>query len=83
MAATPSAVPVASHKQAIQHTSRECLSVTACFSLACLLTYADGCLAAQAFAVTLRHNEKLAEGSEVYLQFALLYSSTDGQRLVR
>lgn len=43
----------------------------------------DGCLTMQAFAVRLQHDEKLAEGSEVYLQFALLYSTTDGQRLVR
>ena len=41
------------------------------------------CVAAQAFTVLLQHEEKLAEQSEVYLQFALLYSSTDGERRLR
>ena len=37
----------------------------------------------QSIAVQLRLDEKLQEGVEAYLQFALLYTSTSGQRLVR
>ena len=37
----------------------------------------------QSVAVQLRLDEKLQEGVEAYLQFALLYTSTSGQRLVR
>ena len=41
------------------------------------------CVALQAFAVMLQHDEKLPDQSEVYLQFALLYSSTSGERRIR
>jgi len=37
----------------------------------------------QAIAVTLRHDERLKDAQEVYLQFALLYSTTSGQRRIR
>ena len=37
----------------------------------------------QAIAVTLRHDERLKDTQEVYLQFALLYSTTGGQRRIR
>lgn len=37
----------------------------------------------QSIAVQLRLDEKLQEGVEAYLQLALLYTSTSGQRLVR
>jgi len=33
--------------------------------------------------VTLRHDERLKDAQEVYLQFALLYSTTSGQRRIR
>ena len=41
------------------------------------------CVAVQAFAVMLQYDDTLAEQSEVFLQFALLYSSTAGERRIR
>ncbi len=37
----------------------------------------------QALSATLTYDERLKNGSEVFLQFALLYSTTDGHRRIR
>ena len=37
----------------------------------------------QALVATLTHDERLKDGQEVYLQFALLYTTTDGHRRIR
>ena len=37
----------------------------------------------QALAATLTYDERLKSGTEVFLQFALLYSTTDGHRRIR
>ena len=39
--------------------------------------------AMQALVATLTHDERLKDGQEVYLQFALLYTTTDGHRRIR
>lgn len=36
-----------------------------------------------AFAIKLRHEEKLTDKQEVFFQFALLFSTSDGQRRIR
>jgi hypothetical protein len=40
-------------------------------------------LGLQALVATLTHDERLKDGQEVYLQFALLYTTTDGHRRIR
>jgi hypothetical protein len=43
----------------------------------------DGILWVQALVATLTHDERLKDGDEVYFQFALLYTTTDGHRRIR
>jgi hypothetical protein len=41
------------------------------------------CCCSQALVATLTHDERLKDGEEVYLQSALLYTTTDGHRRIR
>ena len=85
-------IPV--HQAVWGHIVKLCTGFAVLWTCYCLHTSGDTrgfgkvhlsqCLClVQAIAVTLRHDERLKDAQEVYLQFALLYSTTSGQRRIR
>ena len=68
-------------RAAASHTAGDgCLALTAARSACEDVSLLRGL---QALVATLTHDERLKDGQEVYLQFALLYTTTDGHRRIR